>query len=354
MRRKTVLVFGGTGSLGRALIGRLAADNQVHVASRDENKHWTLRNELDPALGVRFHVADVRDPARVAEVVSQVDPHVVISAAALKHVDACEGAPSESILTNVGGVQNVVAACKASARANGRLECMLQVSTDKACEPVNVYGMCKALAERVVSSQASVGRAKFVVVRYGNVLESRGSIVPLFRFQAENRPAFTVTDPDMTRFVMTLDDSVDLILTAIENAVGGETWVPRIPSMRIGDLAELFSERYDKPIVRVPVRPGEKRHEDLVGRTEATRTRGTPMFWPDPKSWGISHYIINPPGVGLSPFVTQHSHLLVERYSSDGDVMTKDQLREHLDDLGVLTADLSTFKGPSIEEIRTT
>lgn len=354
---KTILIFGGTGSLGQALIRRLAPRNRIHVVSRDENKHWTLRNELAPELGVHFHVGDVRDRARTSMLVSELDPNVVISAAALKHVDTCERSPHESMLTNVLGVQNIIDACQESIRRRGALECMLQVSTDKACQPVNAYGMCKALAERLTVTQnvpIDRPRAKFVAVRYGNVLESRGSIIPLFRWQADNKPAFTVTDPDMTRFVMTLDDSVDLIVTAITAARHGDTWIPRIPAMRIGDLAELFSERFGKPIERIPVRPGEKRHEDLVGATEAVRTRGTPEFWHDPETWGISHYIILPPTLSLSETALQHKHLLVERYASCDEVMTKDQLKEHLQKLGVLNWPLSQFKGPSIEEIRTT
>ena len=351
--KKTILITGGTGSLGRALIDRLADQNDVHVFSRDESKHWTLRNELHSTKNVTFHVGDVRDAARVSELIADLDPHIVISAAALKHVDVCEAAPFEGIATNVLGVQNIIAACKVAARSERNLECMLQVSTDKACEPVNAYGMSKALAERLVASQARLNRAKFVVVRYGNVLESRGSIVPLFKFQAESKPAFTVTDPDMTRFVMTLHDSVDLITVAIHAAKGGETWVPKIPSMRIGDLADLFSEMHDKPIVRVPVRPGEKLHEDLIGRTEAVRSHGTPIFWPDPNTWGISHYIINPPSTPLCKYTAQHKHLLVESYRSNQETMTKDELKSHLNKLGVLTAPLSAFKGQSIEEIRT-
>lgn len=359
---RRILVFGGTGSLGRALIRRLGPENEVHVFSRDENKHWTLRNELGRDSSVRFHLGDVRDPDRVMDVLKGVNPCTVINAAAMKHVDACEVSLHECIATNVQGARNVADACRRLGQGNGGCpSVVLQVSTDKACQPVNAYGMCKALAERVFTTQPLCRRfsrnpggfPRFIAVRYGNVLESRGSIIPLFRWQAENRQALTVTDPDMTRFVMTLDDSVDLIVTAIGSARHGETWIPRIPAMRIGDLAELFSERFGKPIESIPVRPGEKKHEDLVGETEATRTWGTPEFWHDPGSWGISHYIILSPTESLPETTTRHEHLLVKRYRSDDDVMTKDRLREHLEGLGVLERPMSEFKGPSIEEIRT-
>ena len=366
---KTVLIFGGTGSLGRALIGRLAATNRVHVFSRDESKHWTLRNELPPEWDVKFHVGDVRDYGRVLQVVDEVNPWAVVSAAALKHVDVCESTPTESLETNVRGPQNIASACVAKMRRGGNIHVVLQVSTDKACEPVNVYGMCKALAERVFTSQPLVntvmpkhgtpgidGFPRFVVVRYGNVLESRCSILPLFRWQAENRHAFTVTDPNMTRFVMTLDDSVDLICAAIASGVHGQTWIPRIPAMRIGDLAELFSERFGKPIERIAVRPGEKLHEDLIGRTEAVRTLGNCEYWPDPQTWGIGHYIINPPDRPLPESYERPdmAHLRVKGYTSNDDVMTKEGLAEHLQKLGVMSVDLASFKGNSIEEIRTT
>jgi UDP-glucose 4-epimerase len=277
-----------------------------------------------------------------------------VSAAAIKHVDTCELSPEESLATNVHGVMNIIDAV----RHRSDVECLLHVSTDKACEPVNVYGMCKALAERLVTSQ-SRGRhtecgPRHVCVRYGNVLESRGSIIPLFKWQVEHRDALTVTDPDMTRFVMTLDESVDLISTTLKHAEHGETWVPRIPSMRIGDLAQLFAERFDKKIERIDVRPGEKRHEDLVGRTESARTRGTPDFWPDPATWGISHYIILPATERLSHLVTQHKHLLIEQYTSNDEVMSKEALRERLESLGVLGRPLTEFRGSTIEEIRTT
>lgn len=362
LTNKKVLIFGGTGSLGRALIGRLAATNRVHVFSRDESKHWTLRNELPPEWNVTFHVGDVRDYGRVLQVIDEVDPWVVISAAALKHVDVCESTPTESLETNVRGPQNIANACVAKMRRGGDIHVVLQVSTDKACEPVNVYGMCKALAERVFTSQPLLnpsrgsGFPRFVVVRYGNVLESRGSILPLFRWQAEHRRAFTVTDPNMTRFVMTLDDSVDLICAAITSGVHGQTWIPRIPAMRIGDLAELFSERFGKPVERIAVRPGEKLHEDLIGRTEAARTLGTCEYWSDPETWGISHYIINSPDNPLHESYERPdmSHLRVKGYTSNDDVMTKDVLSEHLRKLGVMSVDLASFKGSKIEEIRTT
>ncbi len=241
------LIFGGTGSLGKKLIQRLLPRDEVAVYSRDEAKHWTIKNELasNPRVtyenALQFYVGDIRDKGRVADVVRQYRPDTIIVAAALKQVDTCELSPSESIQTNLLGTQNVIEVVNEGACLT--TQNVLFVSTDKACSPVNVYGMCKATSERVVSSQARTGRpgVRFLCTRYGNVLESRGSIIPLFKYQAEKNECLTVTDPSMTRFVMTLDDSVDLILTALENGASGETWIPRLPAMKIGDLAEIFS-----------------------------------------------------------------------------------------------------------------
>lgn len=337
------LIFGGTGSLGKKLIERLLPGNSVAVYSRDEAKHWTIRNEIlgsklvERKDALRFFVGDVRDPARVREVIKQYNPNIIIVAAALKQVDTCELSPTESIMTNLIGTQNVVTA--ANDHPTKDLQKVLFVSTDKACSPVNVYGMCKSISERVVSSQAltSVSGIRFLCVRYGNVLESRGSIIPLFRSQAESSEHLTVTDPEMTRFVMTLDNSVDLIQNALTLGETGDTWIPKIPAMKIGDLAEIFSEIYKKPIKLIGLRPGEKQHEDLINESESVRTHPTPNG---------SHYVIKP-----AANAKQDGHRFT--YSSNDDVMTKPKLLVFLTKLGILDAPMSSFKGQSIEEIMT-
>lgn len=332
------LIFGGTGSLGRKLIERLLPDSEVAVYSRDEAKHWTIRNELasgplaNRLKSLRFYVGDVRDPSRVSDVIRQYKPGTIIVAAALKQVDTCELSPSESIETNLLGTQNVVNAVNNASFLPPNS--VLFVSTDKACSPVNVYGMCKAISERVVTSQARTGNehVRFLAVRYGNVLESRGSIIPLFKYQGEHGECLTVTDPSMTRFLMTLDDSVDLIQAALQHGSNGETWIPRLPAMKVGDLALIFSEKYSKPIKVIGLRPGEKKHEDLVNESESLRTR----------SQG-AHYIIGP------AFEAGSGHRFT--YSSADEVMQRVQLEEHLSKLGILDMPLDKFKGLVIEEI---
>lgn len=335
------LIFGGTGSLGKKLIDRLLPDNLVAVYSRDEAKHWTCRNQLSVGplasrlANLEFFVGDIRDKDRIKDVIRQVKPDVVIVAAALKQVDTCELSPNESVLTNLTGTQNVITVVNEL-----NLECLksvLFVSTDKACSPVNVYGMCKAISERLITSQAKTGleNVKYLAVRYGNVLESRGSIIPLFKYQAESAECLTVTDPNMTRFVMTLNDSVDLILHTLRHGESGETWIPMLPAMRIGDLAELFAEKSGKPINVIGLRPGEKMHEDLINESESART----------SSDSFKHYKIAP------AFMAGKSNKWT--YTSADSVMTKEQLKTHLESLGIMDLPLSKFQGLSIEEIVT-
>lgn len=333
------LIFGGTGSLGKRLINRLLPDHTVYVCSRDESKHWTIKNELanHPRIDhLKFAVGDVRDQQRVKELINQVEPSIIIIAAALKHVDTCELSPNESVATNLIGTQNIIRAVQDYGMMYNKIEKVLLVSTDKACSPVNVYGMCKAVSERIVTSQAShgTGGTQFLCTRYGNVLESRGSIIPLFRHQAEHNEFLTVTDPDMTRYLMTLDDSVDLINVALECGQSGETWIPKLRSMRIGDLADLFACRWNKQIKIVGLRPGEKKHEDLINESEAVRTRDVGQ-----------HYVIGP---AYNPGSNSRFS-----YTSADDVLSPIELEEHLEHLNVFNKPLHSFTGVSIDELIT-
>jgi len=334
---KNILIFGGTGSLGKTLIKRFMADNKVYAYSRDEAKHWTIRNELSTVEGfknVNFIVGDIRDKQRVTQALHQTDADIVIVAAALKQVDTCELSPRESVLTNLQGTQNVVESVYELEKLTGKTRTLLFVSTDKACSPINVYGMCKAVSERLVTSMSfdTQTKSRYIGVRYGNVLESRGSIIPLFKYQSENLPHLTVTDPEMTRFVMTLDESVNLIVSAINGAESGQIFVPRLPSMRIGDLAEIFSKRSGKPIKVVGLRPGEKMHEALINASESVRCT------------------IKDEVIAISSSLTPGDEKAFE-YTSADDVMTAEQLEDKLMKLGILDMGLEKFEGRTIEEI---
>lgn len=330
-----VLVFGGTGSLGRALLGRLAGANKLMLFSRDEAKHWTIRNQVGPNDNVFYAVGDIRDGARVEEVLLRFQPTVVIIAAALKQIDTCETVPSESIQTNVLGIKNVVDAVSRQGDRLADLDTVLMVSTDKACAPTNVYGMCKALAERLVTSQClAFERPRFIGVRYGNVLQSRGSIIPLFRWQAANNHFFTVTHPEMTRFVMTLDESIDLIAASVKAAASGEIWLPKLRSMKILDLAQIFADRYGKPIKFIGMRPGEKLHEALISDEESVRV-----------CYDGTYYRMAP----AHSTVATNAKIFNQR--SDGDLLRQDELAAYLETIGIFDYSLGEFIGREIEEI---
>jgi len=334
---KRILIFGGTGSLGRALINRWSRDNFLGICSRDEAKHWTIKNQLGKGENVQFFVGDVRDTVRVKDVLQEFQPEIVIIAAALKQVDTCEFAPTESFKTNVQGIANVVENCYFHEDKLKDLESVLMVSTDKACAPTNVYGMSKALAERLVVGQSRLSkRIKFMGVRYGNVLDSRGSIVPLFRYQAQSAPNFTLTDRRMTRFLMTLDESIDLIEQALQKGENGDFWIPELRSMKIIDLAEIFSSFYGKPILEIGIRAGEKLHEDLISSTESLR------------SVRLENRIVIKPESNAR-LVNQE----VWSYSSESGNINVEQLENFLKEKGVFDIPLEDFIGKDIEEIRT-
>ena len=335
------LIFGGTGSLGKALINRLGPSDDVVVFSRDEGKHWTIKNAIPSKWEVQFIVGDMRDYQAVERAIKKVNPQTIIIASALKQVGTCENFPSESIKTNILGVQNVVDACEAvpmqTDMVHPRLpRTVLMVSTDKACSPINVYGMCKSIAERVVTERSrSSSDTRYIAVRYGNVLESRGSVIPLFKYLGENAPAITLTHDEMTRFIMTLDDSIDLILDALKKAENGDMWIPKLRAMKIKDLADIFGDIYNKTVKVTGIRPGEKLHESLINTVESLRVVED-----------CGRYVVKP------AWDSKVYNYKTFEYTSEDDLMTKDDLVKYLNSLGILDWDLSRFKGASIEEIR--
>lgn len=337
LTNEKILIIGGTGSLGQALIRRLSTDNKLIIYSRDEAKHWTIRNQLPKNSTVEFEVGDIRDRTRLEGVMYKQHPTMIIIAAALKQVDTCERAPFESIQTNTLGIHNVVEAVMNQVDRLSELHTVLMVSTDKACAPTNVYGMCKAISERLVTAQSLyLTKPKFVVVRYGNVLESRGSIIPLFRHQAEHNDCFTVTHPDMTRFIMTLDESIDLIIATAKGAVSGETWLPRLRAMRIMDLAQIFADRFKKTVDIVGMRPGEKLDEYLISEPESVRVRLDGDYY----RMAPSHVL---PAIDAKVFA----------YGSGDDVLSREDLENYLDSINIFETAMKTFVGKQIDEFVT-
>lgn len=300
---KNILIIGGTGSLGNVLAEKYVARNKVFIYSRCENNQWNMKRKFEHAGdNIHFFIGDIRDRDRLLSCIKSSSAHIVIIAAALKHIDICENNTSECIGTNMEGTRNVIRVV--SDNVLPLLETVLFVSTDKACEPVNVYGMCKSISERVMVENLQSSTIKFVNVRYGNVLFSNGSLLPLFKSIGEDpgRTAFTITDSDMTRFFMTLDDSVRLIDRCIEFSSSGDTYVPsKIASYSVLDIANWFSKRYDKPVIQGSIRPGEKLHETLISFTESLRTIRD----------GDEYFVIKPSSHAQLPLGGEGGHVIM-------------------------------------------
>lgn len=273
IENKKILIFGGSGSLGYQLIKRYIDKNIIYNYSRDENKHWHMRNDFQNHNNLNYVIGDIINYSKVETTIKRIDPHIIIIAAAMKHVDYCELNVDACINTNLLGIKNILEVIEKN-DALLTTENIIFVSTDKACSPINTYGMCKAISEQFMIEKAYYLKSKsFTIVRYGNVLNSRGSIVPLLHMIGKDpqKSYFSLTHKDMTRFVMTLDQSVDLIEYAILHGNSGDIIVPTLVSMKLIDLFEIFSELYNKPVKLTSVRPGEKMMESLINETQSGR-----------------------------------------------------------------------------------
>ena len=283
---KRILITGGTGSLGQALTRRLLSGEmgklaKVTIFSRDEAKQHSMRlgylhrtaatdeiiyNSSRELL--TFLIGDIRDYASIQHAIRDAD--VIFNAAALKQFPTCEYFPFEAVQTNVVGAQNLVRAIPENGNC---VELVVGISTDKACKPVNVMGMTKALQERIfINANQGQDHTRFVCVRYGNVIASRGSVIPLFRDQIQKGGPVTITTKEMTRFLLTLDQAVDTIFAGVRGAGRGETYIPRAPAARVVDIAAVMINGRDIRVEFTGIRPGEKTHEILVSEEEVFRT----------------------------------------------------------------------------------
>jgi UDP-glucose 4-epimerase len=320
-----VLITGGAGSLGSALVRRLLQcsdpPERITILSRDEAKHHAMRlhyQNLSVATDeviysdfkerVRFQIGDVRDFHSVSQALANTD--VVFHAAAIKQVPTVEYNPFEATRTNVGGMENIIAAL-----VEHRLcvETVVGISTDKACKPINAYGMTKALMERVtIAANLRCPYTNFVLTRYGNVMGSTGSVIPLFLYQRDKGMPLTVTDPEMTRFMLNLDRAVDTIFTAATRGEPGEIFVPRIKSAKTIDIAKAISDN----IKIIGIRPGERIHEPLISTEES------------PYVIGFGEYLIVRPQ--LPELLVGSLNTNVREYSSAYELLTADQVKELL------------------------
>jgi UDP-N-acetylglucosamine 4,6-dehydratase len=275
---KSVLITGGTGSFGKAFVTRALESKakKIIVFSRDEQKHYEMARAMTDKR-LRFFVGDIRDRDRLMAAFRDVD--IVVHAAAMKHVPICEYNPIEAVATNVNGAKNIIEAAIACG-----VERVIGLSTDKAVSPANLYGATKLCMEKLlISANAYSGdrRTRFSLVRYGNVMGSAGSVIPLFRSQVRNGQV-TITDPRMTRFWIDMGDAVSLVLRGLELMSGGEIFIPKLPTSDIETLAEAVAP--GTPRTTIGIRPGEKLHEKLIGDEEARRTWDCDdvlVIWPE-------------------------------------------------------------------------
>lgn len=316
---KTILVTGGTGSMGktfvkRALSGKEGRPKKIIVFSRDEAKqHYMRQSYLQKTATtdeviyknfqqiLEFRIGDVRNYSDVLMALQDVD--LVINAAALKQVPTCEYFPEQALQTNCVGAHNIVRAIRENRLP---VQKVIAVSTDKACKPVNVMGMTKALQERVfISANVLCPKTEFMCVRYGNVLASRGSVIPLFHDQIRSGGPVTITDENMTRFLLSLEQAVDTVLEALKKGHRGETFIPVVPSANMVHVAKALLESRNIPIKVTGIRPGEKLHEILVSDEEAHRTYRSGEF-----------YVIQPMLPELLPQGKSRPADLIAEYSS--------------------------------------
>ncbi|MFQ5685627.1 MAG: polysaccharide biosynthesis protein [Candidatus Scalindua sp.] len=329
---KKILITGGTGSLGQKLVsriltGELGAPSKLTVFSRDEAKQHQMRLEWKHKFAatdeiiyhetndvLEFYIGDIRNFQSVQNAIKDTD--IVINAAALKQVPTCEYFPLEAVQTNIHGASNIVTAIASS---DFKVDTAVGVSTDKACKPVNVMGMTKSIQERIFTEgNLKSPQTRFICTRYGNVLASRGSVIPLFVDQIKKGGPVTITMPEMTRFLMSLDRAIDTIFAAIKNAKRGETYIPKVPSARITDVVDVMIGDRKIEIQYTGIRPGEKTHEVLISEEECHRTtdRG-------------DYFVIQPilPELRSSEKVDT---CLNKEYISADDLMNKDEIRELL------------------------
>jgi UDP-N-acetylglucosamine 4,6-dehydratase len=289
--RLSILITGGTGSFGQKFVEMALTKHRPRrliVFSRDELKQFEMRQRFpdQPGSPMRYFIGDVRDPDRLKRAMEAVD--IVIHAAALKQVPSCEYNPFEAVKTNIYGAQNVI-----DAAIDAGVKKVVALSTDKAVNPINLYGATKLCAEKIFIQGNAYARSKgtrFSCVRYGNVIGSRGSVIPLFKEQQMNG-RITITDPRMTRFWITLEEAVELVIDALHHMQGGEIFVPRLPSMKIIDLAQAIAPACE--IEFIGIRPGEKLHEVLITEEEGRNTvacNGMYVIMPNLSWWKRKNY----------------------------------------------------------------
>jgi UDP-N-acetylglucosamine 4,6-dehydratase (inverting) len=322
LNNKSILVTGGTGSFGKAfvrtVVERYPGVRRLVVLSRDELKQYEMAQQFDPARyeALRYFIGDVRDGDRVRRALENVD--IVVHAAALKQVPAAEYNPFECIKTNILGAQNIIEACLDTGVSK-----VVALSTDKAAAPINLYGATKLCSDKLFTAANNIRGSRdirFSVVRYGNVMGSRGSVIPYF-LERRKTGVLPITDAAMTRFNISLQEGVDMVLWALERAVGGELFVPKIPSFRITDLAQAVGPDCEQRVVGI--RPGEKIHEEMITASDSFNTVDLGRYFailPAAGAYSVESYCAVQGGAAVTPGYSYNSGSN-ERY------LTVDELR---------------------------
>ncbi|XOV92291.1 MAG: UDP-N-acetylglucosamine 4,6-dehydratase (inverting) [Bacteroidota bacterium] len=293
LNAKSILITGGTGSLGKALTSHILSTfpdvKRLVIYSRDEQKQFQMAQEYpqEKYPQIRFFIGDVRDKGRLVRAFQGID--YVIHAAAMKHVPIAEYNPDECVKTNIGGAENVIHACFKT-----KVERVVALSTDKACAPINLYGATKLTSDKLFIAANNIkgdNPIRFSVVRYGNVMGSNGSVIPFF-IKKKREGVLPITDPQMTRFNISLQGGVNMVMHALEHAWGGELFVPKIPSYRITDVAEAIGPECEKPVVGI--RPGEKVHEEMITASDSFNTYDLGKYYailPTTHKWDLNEYL---------------------------------------------------------------
>jgi FlaA1/EpsC-like NDP-sugar epimerase len=327
LNNQTILVTGGTGSWGYELVRQLLdkGPKEVRIFSRNENNQFIMKQVFDGESRLRFIIGDIREKDALIEACRGVD--YIFHLAALKHVPICEEQPLDALKTNVIGTQHVI-----DAAIHCGVKKVVYISTDKASDPLNFYGFSKAMGERlIIHANTLTAQTKFVCVRGGNVLGTNGSVIHVFKSQMEQRNKIGITDPNMTRFFMSVQDAIKLVLKATYESVGGETFVMKMPSCKISDLAQVLIEASGRAKISIEtlgVRPGEKIHELLLSLNESRKT----VVYSD------QYYVILPtlPIEGVKEHYAKYPAAKIAEYSSKEGLMSKTEIKAMLEKDGFI------------------
>jgi len=330
LNEKSLLITGGTGSLGKALTGHILEKypniKRLVIFSRDEQKQFEMAQDYPASQfpQIRFFIGDVRDEARVKRALKGID--FVIHAAAMKHVPIAEYNPMECVKTNIMGAENIINACLETS-----VERVVALSTDKAAAPINLYGATKLASDKLFVAANNItgwNPIKFSVVRYGNVMGSNGSVIPFF-LKKKKDGILPITDPTMTRFNISLQGGVDMVMHALEHAWGGEIFVPKIPSYKITDIAEAIGPECEKPVIGI--RPGEKIHEEMITDSDSYYTYDLGKYYtilPATHKWKLEDFVEKFDAKKVTPGF-QYNSAENEEWESVENL--RDLIKEHVD-----------------------